>query len=55
MNTADSITLHACVHLGTKQVLKLDVEGFEPHVTRGAHQLLSSHKVNYIISEFNKV
>ena len=34
------------------QVMKMDVEGFEPHVAAGAQQLLEVHGVEYLIFEF---
>jgi FkbM family methyltransferase len=34
------------------QVMKMDVEGFEPHVAAGAQQLLEVHGVKYLIFEF---
>lgn len=40
---------HACV----LQVLKMDVEGYEPYVLLGAYRLLMERRVWYLVIEYN--
>lgn len=35
------------------QVMKMDVEGYEPYVLLGAAKLLLEHRVWYLVTEYN--
>lgn len=43
-----------CIH-SHSQVMKVDVEGFEPQVLQGAMSLFRNNKVDHVLTEFNKV
>lgn len=48
-----AVGMHACAGAWWAQVLKMDVEGYEPYVLLGAGRLLARRRVWYMVIEFN--